>query len=722
MLPRSPRIPRWLLLLLATILPLIRLVAEPEIRWLAGAHFLGVTSVDFLPDGQRLLSANSSTDVKLWEIPERRLIRTFSSGRYGQPGVTLAPDGSFFLSAEGSSETNVVVRWLSGEQPVIRPGTLLAPARVNAVSPSGRRVAASGTDFLGSGVRDLRVWNLSDGLEIGALSTNGLTGLDSMDRIEFVSEDELIIGFWNQLLRWKFDGTILWSRSGAPSGYGIEFKSITPDRSRLLVVENDRLKLLDSANGFVVWTAAEGVTNSGNARFTANGSRFVLAFSAVQGAEGRLEIRATVDGALLRTVPSPFQLPIPAFSPDGTLLACGHRQGIHLLRLDGEADWETLSGSSGAPLQTAVSRSGNFVAAALQSSGPGGQVELRRLDSGEVFRRVETGVSVLDVVAAPDGRWLAFASDTTNLVRYRPTTGIVDASLPTERPYDMAVSADGSRLAVTTVTGAGHMLNTATWRSTARISAGTTTVTSAGRLAWSRDASRLAVQFNDGRMRIYAKDQEQPQFNRDWSADTLRFFEFLADGETILSVHRSGTLRRWRASDGVVVSERAIHLTNATTFALSPDQRLLLSHGRGGDLRILNASTGAEVDRWTRESGYQSFCLRFSEDGTWLVNGRLDGALVAMRSPLVLLDPRAMASGLALTVSGGLGPFQLQRRAAGPGAWADLGGAFTGNAVAVDYDGPGPWLYRLVSVPGSSSAGGSVRIEPGEGADGVGGD
>ncbi|MBL9175729.1 MAG: WD40 repeat domain-containing protein [Verrucomicrobiales bacterium] len=397
-------------------------------------------------------------------------------------------------------------------------------------------------------------------------------------------------------------------------------------------------------------------------------------------------------------MPSPFQLPVLAFSPDGTLLACGHRQGIHLLRLDGDADWEALSESGGAARQTAVSQFGNFVATALQSTASGGSVELRRLDDGEVFRRVDAGSPVLDLVAAPDGQWLAYASNTTNLVRYRPSTGIIDASLPTERPYDLAVSADGSRLAVTTLVGAGHMVDTASWRATARITAGTAASTTAWRAAWSRDASRLAVQFGDDRIRIFAKDQGKPQFTRDWSSDLVRFFEFLADGETILSVHRSGTLRRWSASAGEVVSELAINLTNATAFALSPDQRLLLSSGRGGGILIVNATTGAKVDRWTTESGFQSLGLQFSENGTWLVNGRLDGALVALRSPIVLLDPRATSLGLSFSVSGGPGPFQLQRHGAGSGPWVDLGEAFTGSSATVDYEEPGPWLYRLVSV------------------------
>ncbi|MBL9172089.1 MAG: WD40 repeat domain-containing protein, partial [Verrucomicrobiales bacterium] len=520
MYPRRLNVPRWLALLLGSILPLTWVVAEPEIRWLAGGHFLGVTSVDFLPDGQRLLSANSSTDVKLWDVPRRRLALSFSTGRFGDPGVTISPDGRFFLSAEGSSSTNVLVRLLSGEYPSLRVGSMLAPARVNAVSPSGRRVAASGTDFVGAGVRDLRVWSVFDGLEVAALPTNSLAGIDWMDRIEFASEDELILGSLQEILRWRVDGTVLWSRS-PPFRGSMSFKAITPDRSRLLVVEDDRLKLLDSANGFVVWERPEGVTNSGSARFTADGSRFVLAFSAVQGSEGRLEIRAAADGTLLRTVPSPFQLPVLAFSPDGTLLACGHRQGIHLLRLEGDADWESLSESGGAARQTAVSQSGNFVATALQSTASGGSVELRRLDDGEVFRRVDAGSPVLDLVAAPDGQWLAYASNTTHLVRYRPATGIIDASLPTERPYDLAVSADGSRLAVTTLVGAGHMVDTATWTSTARITAGTAASTTAGRAAWSRDASRLAVQFGDDRIRIFAKDQEKPQFTRDWSSDLV---------------------------------------------------------------------------------------------------------------------------------------------------------------------------------------------------------
>jgi len=89
--------------------------AEPDIRWRAGGHLMPVGSVDFLADGERLISASSDVDVKLWDIPSRRLLWTSAAGRFGQSGIAVAPDGSFYIASANERDTNLVVQRLSGD-------------------------------------------------------------------------------------------------------------------------------------------------------------------------------------------------------------------------------------------------------------------------------------------------------------------------------------------------------------------------------------------------------------------------------------------------------------------------------------------------------------------------------------------------------------------------------------------------------------------------------
>lgn len=684
---QNPMLPALLVLLFGLGCTVDSSATEPDIRWRAGGHFLSVASVDFLPDGQHLISASSEVDVKLWHLPTRRMAWASSDGHFGASGISVAPDGSFFFAAATEMDTNLVVRALSEGFQTTRVGSLHVIPYAKAISPSGQRAAAGGFSATPIEVRDLRVWNIASGLELAALLAESLPEIGYIERLEFVTEDDLIIGSFNRLTRWSMDGTVRWSRSAPPPGE-VLLKSISPDRNRLLVEEDRALKLLDSATGEPMWTLAGAAVDSWRARFNPEGTRFALAFSDNPPGQGRIEIRATADGALLRTLPIPFLLPVPSFSPDSLWLACGHTEGIHLTPLAGEAAWEPLTDSWGPIRRVAIGAAQDWIA-----SSRGRRLDLRRLDTGVHFRSLEMG-SPMAIAAAPDGSWLAFNTNSTHLARYRPATDSYDApAIETGTLSDLSVSADGRRLLAVPLNGEAWMLDAATWQVTARPKGAGPVLA-----AWARDASRLSVGFG-GLARTYDLDASQARFTRDWGTDLIRFLEYLPDGETVLSLHRSGQLRRWRVTDGEVLSEAATGLTKPTSVTLSPDQRVLLVAVRGEGIRILDAATGAELDRWTRDTGYQVSSLRFSEDGAWLVNGRLDGTVVFSRAPIVLHSARAAGLGLEFFISGGSGPYQLQRYSARNGSWSNIGLQFTGNSASVDFDGPGPWLYRLVTAP-----------------------
>ncbi|MFO1458107.1 MAG: WD40 repeat domain-containing protein [Verrucomicrobiota bacterium] len=691
MKPKSPKLSQllWLVIGIGSFTQIH--ATEPDIHWLAGGHFIETASVDFLPDGRRLLSASADVEVKLWDLPSRRLLWASSEGNFGPSGTCVAPDGSFYLASARQQDTNLVIRTLSGDYPVTRVGSLQVSPRVKAISPSSQRAAAAGFDSPLGLINDLdlRVWDISGGKEISALPSELLSELGLVTHLEFITEDDLIIASVNRLTRWSVQGTVKWTHNVASSG-NFRAYALTPDRRRLLVEEDRALKLLDTSTGEPVWTLTESVAGSWSARFDDAGSRFALAFSADPVSEGRIEIRATADGALLQTLPIPFSRPVAAFSPDGLRLACGHARGIHLITLLNAQTWEALTESSGSIRLVAASASQNWVV-----SSTGRQLDLRRLDTGERFRSLPQDVS-LALAAAPDGSWLAFTTNSTRLARYRPATDQFDApAVETGALSSLTASRDGRRLLAIPQGDEAFMIASDTWKVTARPKGSGPLLA-----AWAPDASRVTISF-DGLARTYDLDTRDPRSTRDWGTDLIRFLEYLSDGETILSLHRSGQMRRWRVADGAILSEVNLGISSPTAVALSPDQRLLLIADQGEGIRILDATTGAEWDHWTRDTGYQINRLSFSDDANWLVSARLDGAVALMRAPFLLHSVRATASGLEFSISGGNGPYQVQNYPGANGGWSNVGTPFQGNTVNVVPEGPGPWLYRLVTPPGS---------------------
>lgn len=682
---------RWFLLI--CLGGLLRIHAsEPEVHWLAGGHTLGVTSVHFLPDGQRLLSATADVEVKLWDLPSRKLLWASSDGNFGPSGIAVAPDGSFYLASATQLDTNVITRALSGTFPTTHVGSLLVMPSSKAISPSGQRAAAAGF-YASTGLLhapDLRVWDISEAKEIASLPAELLSDLSLITDLEFLNENDLIIGSIYRIIRWSLSGTVHWSRSVLETG-SLRVLALSPNRSRLLFEENRALQLLDTSTGETLWTLGEAVADSWRGCFDGTGNRFALAFPNNLPGEGRIEIRSTTDGALLETIPAAFSSPVPAFSPDGLRLACGHFGGIHLTSLGGAGTWESLTESSGQIREVAGSTTQNWVA-----NSTGRQVDLRRLDTGKRFRSIPiTGSPAL--ASAPDGSWLAFTTNSAHLARYRPATDQFDApALATGPLSSLTVSPDGRRLLAIPQSDETVMIDTDSWTVTARPKGSSPQLA-----AWAPDASRVTIGSRGrGLAQTYELDSREPRATRDWGTDLIRFLGYLSDGETMLSLHLSGQLRRWRVADGTVLSETNIGALSQGAVILSPDRRLLLVSGPGKGIRILDAASGAEWDHWTRDTGYQVTRLSFSEDATWLFSTRLDGTVSVMQAPFLLHSARAVASGFEFFVSGGSGPYQLQRHAGANGTWSDVGAPFQGRSIVAPTDGLQPWLYRLVTLTG----------------------
>jgi WD40 repeat protein len=211
--------------------------------------------VAFSPDGQILATSSVDSTVKLWRLPDGKLLRTLQHPG-GVTSVAFSPDGQHLVSGSYDSKVRVwrtmdgaLSRTLAGHT-----GTVWSVA----YSPDGTRIASSGEDRTvklwraGDGAltntlkgHTLNVWSIAfspDGLllgsgsfdktiklwrvETGALIRTFIGSEEAVVHIDFSPDGQLIAsgGDDKQIRLWRVaDGTIAKTLSGSDHVYTVAF-------------------------------------------------------------------------------------------------------------------------------------------------------------------------------------------------------------------------------------------------------------------------------------------------------------------------------------------------------------------------------------------------------------------------------------------------------------------------------------------------------------------
>ncbi len=483
-----------------------------EVMSLPGANT--VLGLAFSPDGRRLALSRFGA-VNLWDLAERRLVRTFSGEPCFRFQVAFTRDGRRLIG--GSDQEHTLV-WDVETGAVVQ--TLGAyKTRAMALSPDGTRLVT------GSWSGETEVWDTTTWLRVGELRGHENNEGGGISGTAFRSDGQ-------ELAVASHDGTVkLWNcRASAPREFRMtatrsqDFPWVTgvalsPDGGRLYTSSWDNtVRAWNTRGGDSIWTIdGPGEESSWQGGF----------WSLALSPDGRELAAGHVRGTVLRwdaetgRARTPLRAPNPAgfvlgvaYSPDGRLIASAHADKTLCL-------WDAATGTlrrswlahpdANRTVCVAFSPDSTLLASGggdRESEDSLGSLAVWEVASGRrLFIQERLPNAVRAVAFHPDGNVLGAVLGScirggVHVVELRDArSGRVLASFPAHggpHTRSLAFTPDGTRLAIGGT--APKLFDVATRREVTDLYSGHGDV---GPLAFSRDGHRLAAGSYDANAMVW---------------------------------------------------------------------------------------------------------------------------------------------------------------------------------------------------------------------------
>ncbi|MDJ0697625.1 AAA-like domain-containing protein [Mastigocoleus sp. MO_188.B34] len=284
-----------------------------------------VSAVSFSPDGKIIAAAGTDSNIKLWNIKNRKLIKTLKGHTKNIIDISFSPNGKLLVS--GSSDKTVKLWNLeNGTEIYSRKGHTGIVYSVN-FSPDGKQLASASND------RTVKIWNAEDGELLQTLQGHVHTARAvsfSPDGKKFASasSDGRVI-FWN-INNGRMSGVF-----DTGMGY-LHALAFSPD-SKLIATGGDQgvIKIWDTENEKELQPITAHREWIRSLSFSPNGK--ILASGSF---DNTIKLWNLKDGQLLRVMEGHLnKITQISFSPDGKTIASASRDGtVKLWKLDLKLD------------------------------------------------------------------------------------------------------------------------------------------------------------------------------------------------------------------------------------------------------------------------------------------------------------------------------------------------------------------------------------------------
>ncbi|MBI4784788.1 MAG: caspase family protein [Oscillatoriophycideae cyanobacterium NC_groundwater_1537_Pr4_S-0.65um_50_18] len=446
--------------------------------------------------------------------------------------------------------------------------------------------------------------------------------------------------------------------------------SVSPDGQRIVSGSDDAIVRLWRSDG----TALRTWETSGRVQavaFSPDGQ--TVATASLKDEASVLALWSMADGKLLREINAPTLLTSLAFSPNGSFVAAGGRDGItKIWNAQNGTLLRTLTGHQGWVKTIAFSPDSRTLA----SAGDDNVVKLWNVVKSQLIRNFEGHpASINSVTFSPDGKRLVAAGDIAQangnavLTLWTIATGKAQTLEGHRAPINsVTFSPDGQLLLsassdatlrlwrtqdgawVQTLKGHGGSVLTAQFSPSGKtVFSGSADKTvrswdirsiqpptdSAYALSLSTDRI-LALAGWDGNIRLWSQDKLQPL--KSWAGHKLPVsaLDFSPDGSLLASGGDDQSVNLWDAKTGELVRSLTGHKARISSLSFSPTDNLLISGSDDQTLRLWNLTDGQLVRSFSTAPDSPS-SVAFSPDGRLLATGgysntvklwRIDGTLL----------------------------------------------------------------------------------------------
>jgi WD40 repeat protein len=519
-------------------------------------------SVAFSPDGKTLASGSDDGSVKLWDVTEGRLLRSFAGHTDAVTSVAFSPDGKTLAS--GSNDTSVKL-WDVAEGRLLHSfaGHTRDVTSV-AFSPDGKTLASGSDDD------SVKLWDVAEGrlLHSFADHTRAVTSV-----------------------AFSPDGKTLASGSGDTS---VKLWDVTEGR------------LLRSFAGHTDAVTSVAFSPDGKTLATGSGDTSVKLWDV---AEGRLLHSFAGHTDAVTSV---------AFSPDGKTLASG--SGDDSVKLWGVAEGRLLhsfTGHTDAVTSVAFSPDGKTLA-----SGSGDDsVKLWDVAEGRLLHSFATGTTsfVTSVAFSPDGKTLASGSVDGSVKLWDVAEGRLLHSFAGHTGGSVAFSPDGKTLATGAGDGSVKLWDVAEGRLLRSFATGTTSFVTS--VAFSPDGKTLASGSDDDSVKLWDVAEGRLLHSFEGHTIAVTSVAFSPDGRTLASGSGDGSVKLWDVAKGRLLHSFADHIGGSVAF--SPDGKTLATGSGDNSVKLWDVAKGRLLHSFAGHT-IAVTSVAFSPDGKTLASGSYD--------------------------------------------------------------------------------------------------
>ncbi|GLZ03979.1 hypothetical protein Acsp03_14450 [Actinomadura sp. NBRC 104412] len=575
-------------------------LAVSRVRGVLHGHEGTVWSVDWSPDGSRLVSSGAEGTVRIWDVRTRTQLAALDGHEGPVCAVAWSPDGRLLASA---SDDGTIRVWDAADHvrvAVLRGHTSMVWGV--AWSPDGSRLASASRD------REIRIWDPSAGTSLMVLRGHG---------------------GWVRTVSWSPDGTRLASASddrtvriwdartgGELAALRGHEETVTraawsPDGTRLASSSYDRtVRLWDPESGATTRTLRGHADLVWELAWSPDGERL-----ATTSFDRTLRLWSAEDGAELVVLRGHAEvLRAVAWSPDGTWLAsCSGDRTIRLWDAERAAEVTVFRGHERAAVAVDWSSTGRIVSACKDHTA--------RVWADDGTSKVLRGHTdeIWSVAWSPDGERVATAShDGTARIWTADGAEVSVVRLHDDWVRDVAWSHAGSRLATASDDRTVRLWEPAQDAAPLVLDGHKDTVRG---VSWSPDDERLASGSHDGTVRIWEARTGRHLMTLNMQGSPVRALSWSPDGRLIAAVSDNTQVVIWDAAQGTRTGVLSGHDGWIWSMAWSPDSRVLATASADGTARL-----------WDPEAAHELAVAAMHDDDVWDVSWSPDGRHLATAS------------------------------------------------------------------------------------------